>query len=33
MADLLANEVDLAFLEQPFTPKEVDDVVAGFPNN
>jgi hypothetical protein len=33
MADLLANEVDLAFLEQPFTPKEIDDVVVGFPNN
>jgi hypothetical protein len=33
MAELLNSEVDLAFLEQPFTPKEIDDVVAGVPNN
>ena len=33
MADLLANNVDLSFLEEPFTHAEIDAVVQNFPNN
>jgi hypothetical protein len=33
MASLLASSVDLFFLEEPFSPKEIDDVVKEFPNN
>jgi hypothetical protein len=33
MASLLASSVDLSFLEEPFTPKEIDDVVKEFPCN
>jgi hypothetical protein len=29
----LLNTTNLAFLEVPFTPKEIDDVVADFPHN
>jgi hypothetical protein len=33
MPHLLANNVDLSFLEDQFSPEEIDAVVASFPNN
>jgi hypothetical protein len=30
---LLTSKTNLDFLEAPFTPKEIDDVVADFPHN
>ena len=33
MPSLLDNDVDLSFLEQPFSTQEIDVVVADFPNN
>jgi hypothetical protein len=33
MASLLASSVDLSFLEEPFSPQEIDDVVKEFPCN
>jgi hypothetical protein len=33
MATIFSKIVDIAFLEEPFSTKEIDDVVQDFPNN
>jgi hypothetical protein len=33
MAHLVQNNIDLSFLEAPFSPEEIDAVVKEFPNN